>query len=370
MRMTCALVLALLTATASPGTGCRIDIAKPSTFRDEAKNAAVLVVATLTASAGEKAEFAVDAVLRDHAALKDKKKLVLEREIPFPDKKNPPRFLIFIDVHKGKLDPYRGIVLTQARAAEYVRKALALDPKDAPAALAFFFKHLADADPQVASDALAEFQTAEDADIVKAAPRLDVVRLRAWLLDPKVGQVQRNLYAVLLGTCGKKADLDLVRALRVRHPESDALHAAHVLLSPREGMAALRAASLEQKADFHHRFAALRAVRFLFDTRKGVVPEKDLVAAVCLHLKQDDVCDLALEELRRWKRWEVAGEVLATSRRPSLADNKVWNRALLRYCIQCKGSGETSKHVALMRAKDADLVKDEEGLLALEGGGK
>src|SRR2546425_963558 len=72
-----------------------------------------------------------------------------------------------------------------AKSAEYAKKAMALDAKKTAENLPFFFAHLDDTDPEVASDAFLEFARASDADVLKAAAKLDPAKLRTWISDPK-----------------------------------------------------------------------------------------------------------------------------------------------------------------------------------------
>src|SRR3954466_14826028 len=50
-------------------------------------------------------EFEIEAIVKKHEIIGDKKNITLPRYVP-PDKY---KFLIFCDVFKGKIDPYRGV---------------------------------------------------------------------------------------------------------------------------------------------------------------------------------------------------------------------------------------------------------------------
>ena len=174
------------------------------TFREEARLAMARAIVHGTISnprasgvTGE-TDFHIQTTLRGDPALKGKKSLVLPLYLPINDKDKPPQYLLFIDVDKNKVDPYRGIVVKNASTVEYVKKALALDPKDRAANLIFFFNYLEDADPEVAKDAFSEFAAAADADIATAAPKLNPVKLRRWLTDMKTPPARLGVYALLL----------------------------------------------------------------------------------------------------------------------------------------------------------------------------
>src|SRR5690349_9398334 len=52
-------------------------------------------------------DLVIEAVIKKHEVLGDKKVLTLPRYVP-TDKNNNVKFLVFCDVFKGKIDPYRG----------------------------------------------------------------------------------------------------------------------------------------------------------------------------------------------------------------------------------------------------------------------
>jgi hypothetical protein len=139
-----------------------------------------------------------------------------------------------------------------------------------------------------------------------------------------------------------------------------------VLLNKTEGWKALLAALRNTKEDFNFRYAALRAVRFLHEFRPDVIPHKDLVEAVCILLAQDDISDMAIEDLRKWKQWDVADRVLALTKTPAYKEVNVIRRSILRYCLQCKGHDAATAYVAARRKEDAEAVTDAEELLKIE----
>ena len=101
-----------------------------------------------------------------------------------------------------------------------------------------------------------------------------------------------------------------------------------------------------------------------------------------LLLPQADISDLAIEDLRKWERWETAGAILR------LRDQWAWEsfrvlignsdenktpyevpivrRAVLRYALECKGSEAATAFVALERARNPMVVADCEYLLKLD----
>ena len=87
-------------------------------------------------------------------------------------------------------------------------------------------------------------------------------------------------------------------------------------------------------------------------------------------LEQSDIADLAIEDLRKWKRWEVLDQVLALSTKSS-HQIPIIRRAVLRFALTCeKDQPKAAAFAKAMREKDADWVKDVEELLKLENPAK
>ena len=86
-------------------------------------------------------EFEVLSVIKDHPIRKQSKSLTLPRYVP-PDKDGKYKFLLFCEVYKEKLDPYRGVAIPpDSDIVKYLQGALAL--KDQPVAkkLGFYFDY-------------------------------------------------------------------------------------------------------------------------------------------------------------------------------------------------------------------------------------
>src|SRR5262249_34522803 len=100
----------------------------------------------------------IEVVIKGHPILGDKKTITLPKFLPQVDPKNPMKLLVFCDVYKGQLDPYRGTPFkSDSRIAKYLQGALALKDKDVATRLRFFFDYLDDADPEISEDAIKEF---------------------------------------------------------------------------------------------------------------------------------------------------------------------------------------------------------------------
>jgi len=311
----------------------------------------------------------IEAIVKKHDILGDKKVLTLPRYVPADDK-NPKKFLIFCDVFKGKVDPYRGVpVEANSDIVKYLTGALAVKDKDNATRLRFFFDFLDNADLEIANDSYKEFGNADYKDYKEMAKQLPAERIAKWLQDPKTPTFRFGLYASMLGHCGSDKDAEVLHQL-LDDPKKrvssglDGVMAGYIMLKPKEGWSYLTGVLKDTKKDFLFRYAGLRAVRFFLDQRPDVLPKADLVQGVLPLLDQSDIADLAMEDLRKWKSWETLDKVLALSGKES-HNVPIIRRAILRFALSCPGD-KAAQYVADMRKKDADWVKEVEELLRLE----
>lgn len=347
------------------------------TFRQEAAQASARLILygtlgnpQIKGGGNGSTDLNIQTILRDDPSLTNKKKLELPRYVPVSDPKNPPRFLVFCDVFQDKLDPYRGIPIKEPAAVDYLKKSLALDPKDRAGNLLFFFDYLDAADPEVARDAFLEFSKATDQEIGQVAPRLSAERLRKWLEDPKTPVERLGLYAFLLGGCGHVRDAALLRSLLKDTSERvvnayDGILSGLIHLDPKEGWNWLHATLRDGKTPLPVRLAVVRTLRFYH----GWQPQEtrpQVLAALAGMLAQGELADLAVEDLRRWKMWDLTTQVLALNGQKGF-DAPLMQRALVRYALSCD-DGTCRQFVAGRRRHDPEMVKEVQESLQFEQG--
>jgi hypothetical protein len=136
------------------------------------------------------------------------------------------------------------------------------------------------------------------------------------------------------------------------------------MLEPKEGWEYICSLLKDAKKEFLLRYAALRAVRFFWDSRPDLLKKEDMVEGVKALLDQNDIADLAIEDLRKWNRWELCDAILSLQSKKS-HDVPIIRRAILRYALSCPGT-QAAAYVTEMRKKDPESVKDAEELLKLE----
>ncbi|HEX4591387.1 MAG TPA: hypothetical protein VH120_15740 [Gemmataceae bacterium] len=347
-----------------------------ATLRADAANAKLIVYGTLSnprlnpalagsAPDGSATDLAVERVVKADPILAGRKSLTLPRYIPV-DPKDPSKFLIFCDVVNGKLDPFRGCPATPA-LVEYLSGAMKMGPNDPATFYAYFGRFLDHADPEIAGDAFREIARAGDADVAAAAKHLEPSRLRKLLADPRTPPERLTLFAYLLGGCGTPADADFL-ARMLRQPEDRAdrafggLLAGYIQLRPDDGWRLLLTVISDPRQSFPRRLAALSTVRFFYRSQPAARPRA--LQAVARLVPQGELTDLAVEDLRQWREWELTAEILAQFGKPSHAAPMV-RRAIIRYALCCP-KAEAKQFVEQLRHSDPQLVREVEESLEFE----
>jgi hypothetical protein len=313
----------------------------------------------------------IETVVKKHDALGDNDKAVtLARYIP-TDKDNKYKFMVFCDVYKGKIDPSHLIAFkTDSDVAKYLKGALDIaKEKDVSVRLGFFFQYLDNADLEIANDSYKEFGNADYKDVREAAKTMLPDKIAGWLKDPNTPAFRHGLYALLLGHCGKAEHGKVLRDI-LADPKKrlgtgvDGMLVGYTLLQPKEGWKFTQELMKDSDKEFALRYAALRAARWFHNVRTDVIDKKDVVAGVAALLDQDDIADLAIEDLRRWGCWELTDCILDLYGKKS-HDIPIIRRNILRYALQSPEK-RAAEFVADMRKKDAKTVELAEELLKLD----
>lgn len=367
------LIVVLLAAASAARacTYCSAANANVQTFRQEARTSKFVVVGTLTnprlvGEAGH-TDLTIDHVIKSDPAIAKLKTITLNRWHPV-DAKKPPRLLVFFDIYEGKFDPFRGVTLRGTEARDYLRGALELDDRDRVASLVYYFRHLDSADPDVAGDAFLEFAKASDQEIGAVGPKLDPAKLRKLLADPKTPAERLGVFAFLLGACGSKSDADSLAGMLTKSDERTATALSGILgglieIRPEVGWQKVLDLLDDPKRPYQDKLAALGTVRF-FQAYKPVEFRKPILAAMATVVSQGDMADMAAEDLRRWKWWDLTKHVLSQYGKQSHAAPLVKN-SLLRYALCCPDE-EAAAFVKTVRAAEPAVVKEVEASLEFE----
>jgi hypothetical protein len=385
LRFLVTLLFAVLVGTLCllpSGQACPFCNAEGQTLTKEINLASLVVFGSL-----ENAKLAADGVdgttdlvvekvikrhdILDNAAEKRDGKTILKlaRYVP-GDPQKKYKYVVFCDIFKGKIDPYRGMaVKPDTDPSKYLSGALAVKDKPQPERLKFFFQYLDDPDVEISTDAYKEFAYADYKDYRDMAKDLPADKIAGWLQDDKTPTFRFGLYASLLGHCGTEKHAKMLRKMlddptRKLNSGIDGMLAGYVMLQPKEGWEFVRAVLKDTGRDFTTRYSALRTTRFFWEFRPDVIKHKDVIDAVSILLDQPDVADLAIEDLRKWQAWELTDRVLKLLGQQS-HDIPIIKRSILRFALSCP-KDEAKAFVADRRKADPDAVQSAEDLLKLE----
>jgi hypothetical protein len=337
------------------------------TLRDEAAGSKIIMFGTLANARKGPDQGSTDLVItrtiKTDPVLKGRKTVRIPRYIPIQDPKNPPSYLVFADVVDGKPDIYKGIPGKRS-LVEYVEGAMAIDGKDRVKLMRYCFGYLEHENRAIAWDAFGEFIKSTDPDIRRASRLLSADKLRRWLQDEHTERIRARLYGFLLAGCGTREDADLLRKVieqRMKQdgmPQIDGILSGYTLLSPKEGWAYTCELLKDPKRPFPVRFGALRAVRYLHNSKSNVVTEKEILSAIGHALGQTDMADIPIDYLRLWKSWQLTGQVLALFDKKGF-DIPIIRRSIVRYALQCT-EGQAVRFIADLRKADPTLVEEVE----------
>jgi len=320
----------------------------------------------------------VEAVVKSHALIKDKKVVTLPKYVPVePDSKT--RFLVFCGLFQDRIDPYRGMPLPNDDMVKYLQEVLKVKDKPLPERLLVFFRYLGHADLEISVDAFKEFGNADAKDVIEMIKLADKTDLRktltAWLRDPETPAYRFGLYGYLMGLCrteGKQKEDAAVLVELLNDKERglvsgiDGVLSGLIMLQPKEGWEYLLGILSHPKEDFVRRMAAVRAARFFWEYPDERISKDQIVAALAKVLDHPDMCDLVMEDFRVWKRWDHSAKIFKLLEREGF-DVPLVKNAVIRYALSCPPTvPEAREFLADMRKKDPNRVKRVEDLLRSE----
>lgn len=317
-------------------------------------------------------------------------------ETIFLDDKPIGSLFLLLAVEPPKL-VWSSPIAVSEKAVGYLRE-LASVPEKGGDRLAFFQRHLEDADEVLARDAYDEFAIAPYADLKDLEDRMDPSQLLEWIETPKVQPNRRRLYATMLGVCGSRANAARIAAIlragsgleteedaagplavlaederREVRSGLDALIACYVTLMGQDGLdlvdrlfldrAQLQAQNRE--IPFTETYAAVMALRFLGE-ESGIVPHKRVLASLRLLLDEPKLADLVIADLARWEDWSVV-ERLGELFRDARDDTIFVREPVVNYLRACP-SPRAAEVLAECEKIDPQAVKRATTLAGFSGG--
>ena len=368
--------LALL-AVAAPARPCPFCNQSGQTLTNDLNQATMVLYGKLEkadAKADAKNILVVEAVIKDNDFRKGQTRIDLGQNFD-PSPNSQYRYVVFCDIFKGKLEPFRGFAVKVDKdgkndIARYLQGALKVKDAKPEERLRFFFDFLDSDELEVSNDALKEFGNADYKDYRDMAKSLPADKIAGWLDDKNTPSYRYGLYASLLGHCGKDKHAELLKKMLDDQDKPvlaglDGIIAAYTMLRTKEGRAYIEKVVNDTNKDFLYRYAALRALRFFWQYRTDLISQKDIAQCAAQLIAQKDIGDLAIEDLRKWKCWDLADRVLAVSKTEAYQKTPIIRRAVLRYAIQCKGNKAVEEFLSAQQTKDPEAFKQAVDLLEL-----
>ena len=305
-------------------------------------------------------EFHIARIIKDDPAFpKEKKVLLLARYLPVFDAKT--KHVMFIRAPKESMEPYWGKEISSPAVLDFVAE-LHKVRGDPAKVLLHAAKHFDHADENVADEAFMVFAKADDKLIAQTAKKLAPANLRKLVKNPDLEPERLSMFAYLLGACGTADDVELLQSLIKNPPRRfyksyEGILAGYITMRPAEGWALANDTLRNDKNSFLLRFATLRTMRFFYNAKPEETGPR-VLSGLGLALGQSDIADIAIEDLRKWKRWDHTKAVVACWDRKGY-QSPIVKQSIIRYALACP-MPEARALVERARRQDPELVRDLE----------
>ena len=239
--------------------------------------------------------------------LKGKKTITIPRTSCHP--RRSKKHLIFFKLYNGQLDPYRGeAVPADSKLPKYLQGRDRGRGKDGRPA-AYFFDYLEDKDWSSAATPTTSSRYADYKEVREAAQEAPGRDHPQVAQGPEHPGSRFGLYGLCSATAASRpTPRPSARCSTTRNAPSPAGSTAcwpgTSCSTRRPGWDYLVELIKDTKEDFPIRYAGLRTVRFFWEFRR-TYPHKQVLEAMKTLMDQPDIADLPIEDLRKWKVWEL-----------------------------------------------------------------
>ena len=204
--------------------------------------------------------------------------------------------------------------------------------------LGYFLKFLEHPDKMIGDDAFGEFANASYADVVLLAKEMPRDKLRGWLTAKETSAGRLGLYGMMLGLCGTEADVKLMEQKILETTDDfrlgiDGVMGGYLLLTGDKGLAVIDEKKLkDKKAPFSETYAAMQALRFMWQYGDGRISLERLRQSMRILLERPELADLVIADLSRMKDWSMQDRLM------TMYDEEAYNvpsikRAIVRYML-------------------------------------
>ncbi len=275
----------------------------------------------------------------ENPKLKTGQEITVEGYYPGDDGK----FVLILGTLDGELSWMSPLDIS-GQGFEYVKNAPS--PEQDPAKrLAYYVKFLESSDPLIADDAYAEFANAPYKTIASVKDKFPHEKLRKWVFSDETSVTRLGLYGLMLGLCGDKKDMELLKAKVIENDEEfrlgiDGVMAGYLVLAGEQGLKVLEDAKLKpslqtpSKVPFSETFAALQAIKFMWEYGEGRIAAEKLRGAQRILLDNPSLADLVIIDLARWQDWSIIGRLKKMYGQEPY-DVPAIKRSIVGYLIQC-----------------------------------
>lgn len=201
-------------------------------------------------------------------------------------------------------------------AYEYIRSSPKPSPTGGAERLKYFLKYMEIEDKMIADDAYGEFANASYADVAKLSPELPREKIKGWLFSKDTSPGRAGLYGMMLGLCGTSDDAKALEE-KILEPSDDfrlgidGVMGGYLLLTKDEGLKVLEDEKLKnKKAPFSETYAAMQAVRFMWQYGDNRISADRLRESMRLLLDRPELADLVIADLSRMKDWSVQDRLM------------------------------------------------------------
>ncbi|MBX3443517.1 MAG: hypothetical protein KF774_14010 [Planctomyces sp.] len=346
---------AVIAASAESVRACPFCAAPEQTLAEQLSQADAAVLAQWSAgtpadrekeSFGETSYEVVEVLRQPSGELEKGEAVVLDR---FRPGRPGDLFLLLGTKSSGAINWSSPMEVTET-AYNYVRQA---PGKEQPTVkrLSYFLKFLESPDELIARDAYSEFAGAPYQDIAPLADEFSAEKLRGWITNPQTTPTRLGFYGLMLGLCGQAEDAEFLKGEVLKPVDGyrlgiDGMMAGYLLLTGDEGVAVLEEAKLrDTTVPFSETYAAMQALRFMWQYAGDRIPKPRLRSAMRSLLERPEVADLVITDLGRWEDWEVMERLKTMYDAPEFSNSQT-KRAIVRYMLLLSKKKPTSEDAA------------------------